>query len=54
MLIKSLNFKDYKLIQTFLKKNNSSLPEYNSWLTFNNLSKKNSSLFIEGLFKKIS
>ena len=52
MLIKSLNIKDHKLIQTFLKKNNSSLPNYDSWVTFNNLSKKNSSFFIDGLFNK--
>ena len=50
MLIKKLNFTHYKLINKFLKANNSSLPNSESWKFFNNISKKNLSLFLDGLF----
>lgn len=51
MLIKKLNFNDYKLIKNFLNINNSSLPNKSSWKSFNDITKKNSSFFMEGLFQ---
>ena len=51
MLIKKLNFTHYKLINKFLRTNNSSLPRYESWKFFDNISQKNSSLILDGMFK---
>ena len=51
MLIKKLNFNHYKLIKKFLKFNNSSLPSKKSLKSFNDITKKNSSFFMEGLFQ---
>ena len=51
MLIKKLNFTHYKLINKFLRTNKSSLPRYESWKFFDNISQKNSSLILDGMFK---
>ncbi len=51
MIIKKLNFNHYKTIKKFLKNNNSRLPRNRSWISFNNITNKNSSFYMDGLFK---
>ena len=46
MLIKKLNFTHYKLINKFLKANNSSLPNNDSWKFLDNISKKKSKFIL--------
>ena len=52
MLIKKLNFRNYKEIRNLLIKNDSSLPTFKSWKLLDKISKLNSSFSLDGLFYK--